>query len=127
MTEHIRHIQRGGEVDFNPDPKNRFVRSKLREFHHHAHHSGLSVKTVIQGEERYRVGGKWHVLRPGYFLLVNHGQEIECEFREPEPVEGLCLYLDDRMVHDILHTMCTSEEHLLLNRLNTGTATRGFW
>ncbi|MEL7363609.1 MAG: hypothetical protein AAFN13_16150, partial [Bacteroidota bacterium] len=54
-----------------PDAPDRIVFSSLSGFSHAVEHSGLSVKYVYQGIERYRFDGTPHDVTAGHFLIVN--------------------------------------------------------
>jgi AraC-like DNA-binding protein len=52
-----------------------------------------SVKFVLTGEEIYRIDGRTRALRPGQFLMVEAGAELEVTTPRPDRTVGLCVYL----------------------------------
>jgi AraC-like DNA-binding protein len=71
----------------------RINRSQVRTFSSQRESQGLSIKWVGGGEERYRVNGTWHRVRPGQFLMVNDGSDVCAEVSGRGLTEGMCLYL----------------------------------
>jgi AraC family transcriptional regulator len=51
-----------------------------------------SVKYVLQGEEVYEIDGRTKRVRPGEFLLVDAGAEIEVTTARNAETIGLCVY-----------------------------------
>lgn len=49
------------------------------------------IKLVLQGEEIYRIDGRPFAVRPGEFLLVDTGQEIDVEVARKGETVGICL------------------------------------
>lgn len=86
---------------FQTETKNRIVHSRLHEFEKAATHSGISLKLVLNGVEKYKLDGRPYHLRKGQFLLVNHGQDIGINVNSTEPTEGFCFYLDPVMVAEV--------------------------
>jgi AraC-like DNA-binding protein len=56
----------------------------------------LSIKFVLEGEERYRIDGRTAVANPGQFLLLDRGAPCVAEVRGRERTLGLCLYMPAR-------------------------------
>lgn len=93
--------------------KNYIVRSSIDSFEQESNNSGLSLKYVLSGTERYQVDGEKHDLKEGHFLLVNKGQRIRCNIDSSKKVEGLCIYIDDDLVRKRFSEIDKTEEELL--------------
>ena len=52
-----------------------------------------ALKFVLEGEERYEVDGRTHVVRPGEFLLVEAGTRLRAILPRRDCTVGLCVYL----------------------------------
>ncbi len=81
--------------------KNQIFHSFVTEFARDENDSGLSVKLAINGLERYRIGSRMHNVNSGRFLVVNQHQNFECRVKSKDIVEGLCFYLDPKIVREI--------------------------
>jgi len=81
--------------------KNRIFHSFVTTFDKSEFDSGLSIKYVISGEERYTIGDKTYKVTAGRFIIVNHHQQFVCKIEAQEPVEGFCFYLDPDQVNQI--------------------------
>ena len=86
---HYRAANRGGQAAF---------RSRLRRFKSRLKRSGLSIKFTLQGQENYSIQQQEIALQPGSYLVVNQGKKMACAFSAPQPVEGICLYLEEQTV-----------------------------
>ena len=53
--------------------------------------SAPSLKLVLDGEERYHIGKRSYVVRPGQFMLVDGGTEMRASLRSG--ATGMCVYL----------------------------------
>ena len=53
----------------------------------------LSMKIVLDGEERYEIGGRVHRLTAGSILVVEPGQDMQVTVQEREGAAGLCIYM----------------------------------
>lgn len=78
--------------------RNRIFHSFVTSFDKEEKDSGLSIKLVLKGEERYTIGRRSFRVTDGRYLVVNHHQQFECTIRAQEPVEALCFYLDPEQV-----------------------------
>lgn len=81
--------------------RNRIFHSFVTTFDKSEFDSGLSIKYVVSGEERYTINNKTFKVTAGRFLIVNHHQQFICKVSSPEPVEGFCFYLDPEQVAQI--------------------------
>lgn len=93
-----------GERDLNF--RNRIFHSFVTSFDKVEKDSGLSIKLVLKGEERYAIGRRNFRVTAGRFLVVNHHQQFECTIRSQEPVEALCFYLDPEHVLEAYQRIC---------------------
>jgi AraC family transcriptional regulator len=75
----------------------------------------VGIKYVITGMERYVVNGKEHRVSEGQYLLVNKDQELSVEFKNPEMVEGICIYLDETLVRNACQYLSVEEKQLIDN------------
>lgn len=53
----------------------------------------LSVKIVLEGEERYTIAGRSHILRPGEVLIVEPGGAVDVRVPGIDGARGLCLHM----------------------------------
>ena len=51
------------------------------------------VMYVLEGTERYEIGGRSHVVRAGEFLFVDAGATARVVIPDSGPTRGLCVYL----------------------------------
>ncbi|MEO1245302.1 MAG: AraC family transcriptional regulator [Pseudomonadota bacterium] len=63
------------------------------------HGGALSLKTVLSGEEEYKIGGRIFVLRPGRLLVVNEGQHYSS--RILRPTESLSIFFPTTDKHSL--------------------------
>ncbi|MEM8558000.1 MAG: AraC family transcriptional regulator [Bacteroidota bacterium] len=96
-----------------PDAPDRIVFSSLSGFNHAVERSGLSVKYVYQGTERYRFDGIPHDVTAGHFLVVNEGRSYEVEIPKGSPAVGLCLYFSQTRVGDVYRALSQDDTALL--------------
>jgi AraC family transcriptional regulator len=75
----------------------------------------LSIKFVLDGEERYRVGGRTHVVQPGSFLVVSTPCPVTATL--PRAAAGLCLSMPMDRGALQLPAICT--EGLVLEAANS--------
>jgi AraC family transcriptional regulator len=81
--------------------RNQIFHSFIQTFSRDEDDSGLSVKVVLQGVEKYRVGERRHAITPGKFLIVNHHQQFQCRVQSLDIVEGMCFYLDPTIADEV--------------------------
>ncbi|MEM6784023.1 MAG: AraC family transcriptional regulator [Bacteroidota bacterium] len=109
-----------------PDAPDRIVFSSLSGFGQAVEHSGLSVKYVYQGIERYRFGGTPHDVTAGHFLIVNEGRSYEVEIPKGSPAVGLCLYFSQTRVGDVYRAL-SQDDAVLLDLPTDDTAGPAFY
>jgi AraC family transcriptional regulator len=81
--------------------RNQVLHSMTSKFCRDETDSGLSIKYVVSGVERYKIGSQWHHITDGRFLLVNEHQNFQCRVESKELVEGLCIYIDPGLLYGI--------------------------
>lgn len=74
-------------------PDGRLVLSQLPAGRSRIARRALSVKVVLQGEERYVFGGRTHRLSPGQVMIADVGDEMEVGAAHGSEPTGVCLYL----------------------------------
>jgi len=79
----------------------------------------LSIKTVLSGEEWYRLDGRNVAVRPGQFLVLNDGQAYSCRIISG-PVKTVSVFFGREFSQAVLHDSTSSEEKLLDNPSTTG-------
>ena len=80
----------------------------------------LSVKTVLSGEEWYRVDNRDIAIRPGQFLVLNNSQEYSCRIDGPGKVNVLSIFFREQFARSVLRDVLCREETLLDNYLVSG-------
>lgn len=104
----------GNESQYTPlNYRNKVLHSLTTRFARDESDSGLSIKYVVQGEERFKIGQQWHRITDGRFLVVNEHQSFLCRVEAPRPVEGLCIYLDPATAYSISYSMQAGHDRLL--------------
>jgi AraC-like DNA-binding protein len=98
---------------FHQNHKNVIIHSKVNFFDRHENDSGLSIKLTLQGVENYRIDGRVFRVREGQYLVVNKGQQFDCFMESRDITEGICIYLDPKLVEDIYRVRSQSDESLL--------------
>jgi len=81
-----------GEGSRLPRPGGFVVLSRLAGGRSQIRALAPSVKFVLQGEEVYEIDGRTRRIRPGEFLLVDAGAEIEVTTPRNAETIGLCVY-----------------------------------
>lgn len=87
----VRHI----EAPADTPAGGRVVLSDISRGDSAVYCGGPSVKYVLEGEERYEVDGRVHVVTPGLFLLVDAGVRLRAVLPRRERTVGLCVYLPE--------------------------------
>lgn len=96
----------------NNNNKNFVVQSSVNTFDGKVDHSALSIKLPVNGVENYSVNNKNYKLSPKNFLVVDQGEEVECNITSSEVVESICIYLDKTLYNSIKDNM-VSDSHFL--------------
>ncbi|NUN99098.1 MAG: AraC family transcriptional regulator [Saprospiraceae bacterium] len=76
--------------------------------------TGLSIKHVYQGVERYQLNGETILLREGEYFLVNPTVEGAVVVDSRTPVKGLCIDLDLQTLQEVAEVL-KSEQTGLFN------------
>lgn len=93
--------------------ENTFLWGKSRT-HHVANFPGpLSIKFVIRGSAVWETSDARWVVRPGTYLILNHGRTYSITVDSAEPVETFCLFFKPGFVDDIWRTSVTPHNALL--------------
>ncbi len=93
--------------------RDKILHSHTTQFARDETDSGLSLKYVVHGEERYKIGHQWHRITDGRFLLVNEHQQFQCRVESSAVVEGICIYPDPAMVYEVVHARRVGHQALL--------------
>jgi AraC family transcriptional regulator len=80
-----------------------------------AHVSRLSIRTVREGRQYYKLGSHHHVLSPDQFLLINQGQTYETAFLGEEETEMFLIAFQPGFAEQLLYSLSTPEDKLLDN------------
>ena len=91
MTQGLQIATAHSRTPRAPGPGGRAVLSLLPRGDSVVWGRSLSVKYVLDGEERYRVGKTTHIVRPGRFLVLETSVPIEAIL--PRAAAGFCLSL----------------------------------
>lgn len=94
---------------------NKYIFSSVNDFHHYGGDKSreTGLKYVMTGEEEYRLEKKSHRVKPGHCLVVNEEQVFDIHVKKnPLPVEGLCISLDNHLLSDIHAYSMMNEEQL---------------
>jgi len=75
----------------------------------------LSIKTVLSGEEWYKIDSHRLALRPGQFLILNDDQRYSCRVDRGEKVRFLSVFFKKEFASSVLYDMLNSEAALLEN------------
>lgn len=73
----------------------------------------LSIKTVLSGEETYRIDGRQLTVRPGQFLILNNEQRYACRIDSKENVQCLSIFFKREFAAAVFYDSLRSEEYLL--------------
>jgi AraC-like DNA-binding protein len=73
----------------------------------------LSVKCAFRGEEVYEADGVAHRVRPGSYLILNHGQRYSSYIPSRESVESLCIFFRPGFAESLLRDLLTPDDRLL--------------
>lgn len=87
----------------------RVIYSSLSDFEGFQVCDAYSVKLVLSGEERYVVDGRPMAVKAGHFLVVNPGQTVECTIRPSVTADGMCFYVDPKIMRGMLQPFADEE------------------
>lgn len=89
-----------------------FIRSKkLEETSEHV--SRLSIRCILNGEQRYRVGRNEHLVTPKNYLVVNQGQLYQTSFKSAEEQEMILVAFKPGYAEALLYSLSATEDQLL--------------
>jgi AraC family transcriptional regulator len=84
----------------------------------------LSIKTILSGEEWYRIGKRNLAVRPGQFLILNDNQTYSCRVHQ---ARVFSVFFKREFAADVFRDCNTSENALLDNPFSTNTASPEFF
>lgn len=73
----------------------------------------LSIKTVLSGEEWYRIGNNRLAVRPGQFLILNNDQDYSCSVDNPEETRILSVFFKKDFALSVFRDALCREDSLL--------------
>ncbi len=106
--------QSNADTDFN-QKQNLIVFSKLGEGNYPTYDSGISIKFVTSGSEKYKIGHKTYSLIPKKYLVVNQGKDFECIIEGKNNADGVCIFLSPEKFREVHSVLCT-DSHILLQQ-----------
>ena len=77
------------------------------------HVSRLSFRVMLNGEQHYRLGGHYHRIDPGTYLVINQGQTYQTAFEADYDLEMMLVAFNPGFAEDLLHSLVTPEDLLL--------------
>ena len=80
---------------------NYIVQSKLTHFDRKTIADKFSIKSVHQGVEHYVINDAEYQVEKRNFIIVNPGQEVEVNIDSISTVEGVCIFLEPKLVNQI--------------------------
>ena len=111
-------MQKNILLDHNWERGNRYTFSSVSDFHDYGkvRSNVTGLKYVLSGEEEYKVENKMYTIKKGSCLVVNEHRMIDTHVRKfPEPVLGICISLDNKLLNDIYLNCILTEEKLAGN------------
>jgi AraC family transcriptional regulator len=73
----------------------------------------LSIKTVVSGEEWYKINNRDIAVRPGQFLMLNDEQEYSCRIDGPAKTNTVSVFFNKAFSAAVFRDVSCSEETLL--------------
>lgn len=80
----------------------------------------LSIKTVVSGEEWYRINNRDIAVRPGQFLILNNDQEYSCRIDGPEKTNIVSVFFRKDFSSSVFRDVSCSEDTLLDSPFESG-------
>jgi AraC-like DNA-binding protein len=75
----------------------------------------LSLKTILTGEEWYKVDGHFIAVRPGQFLILNENQEYSYSIHNGSSAHSLSIFFQKEFAASVFNDMLYPEERLLID------------
>ena len=91
-----------------------FIKSKLLE-ETDDHISRLSIRCILTGEQRYKVGGNEFQINQSNYLVVNQGQQYRTSFQNKTEQEMILVAFKPGFAERLLYSLKAKPEHLLDN------------
>lgn len=79
---------------------NSFKISSLSEYYRPVDSSGLAVKFVVEGNERYTINKRSYAISSGSYLLLNGEKDATVEIESKKNVKGICIHISDEVIAD---------------------------
>lgn len=80
----------------------------------------LSLKFVVDGIENYTLNDKTYQVQPNNLLIAQSEQFCRFFIDSKTPIEGLCMSIDNKFMHEIVASYCNLEmDEALLNFYTT--------
>jgi len=93
--------------------RNVVVCARARYIAYATHAAPLSIKTTLQGEERYEVEGHEIAVDEDSYLVLNNEQCYASRIESAEEVESFCIFFRDLFAEEVLAPFVTPAEQLL--------------
>lgn len=100
------------------DRSNRYTFSTVSDYHYFAEKksSETGLKYVISGQEEYYVHKRNYKVKQGGCLVINEDRIVDVHVKKSEdPVLGICISLDNRLLNDVYTNNLLPEEKLIDN------------
>lgn len=76
--------------------------SSLSEYSRAVDSTGLAIKFVAEGTERYSINKQHYTVAAGSYLLLNGAMEAKVEIESKKNVKGICIHIDNAALIDVL-------------------------
>lgn len=76
--------------------------SSLSEFYRPVDTSGLAIKFVVDGNERYLINKQPFVVPAGSYLLLNGEKDANVEIESKRLVNGICIHIAESVITDTM-------------------------
>lgn len=111
--------------EFPDNFANQVYFSEGTSFEGYSYKSVYSIKYVISGYEKYRVGNHCFKIKPGQILTVNNGSEINCL---PSDSKAISIFLEPSLINDVYRNLTMSDDNLLVDPFDSkGEHEPHFW
>jgi AraC-like DNA-binding protein len=110
------HKERGfdEQLHFSKFKKHNVIFNAISNQSYCERHAGcLSIKTVVSGEEWYRVNNREIAVRPGQFLMLNDDQEYSCRIDGPGETRIVSVFFRKEFSASVFRDVSCSQDTLL--------------
>lgn len=94
------------------EPSSDVFLSKLEDYNATNQKANFSIKTVLNGTEKYRINGHSFHLTNHEYLVVNQDSEVELKVDQAN-TKGICLYPSVHLLNDVYRNVSSKEIELL--------------